>query len=252
MTTETNGYPYIMQGDNIVVMVNNTPKVINKNTIGYDEVKAAILNGEWEKVNEFINPKAVLINYGSKNITIKGDKFFWKDNEMHNALTRRFIQMYQQKQAIKPLARFIDNLMENPSNRSVTQLYGFLENNSLPITDDGHFIAYKKVNDDYTDCYTGKINNSVGEVPVMDRNMVDDDPTRTCSHGLHVCSREYLNNFGGSRTMIVKVHPRDVVSVPHDYKFSKMRCCRYEVIGEMGVEQSPDDYEETVVYNPEA
>lgn len=171
---------------------------------------------------------------------------------MHNSLTRRFIQMYKEKQALKPLVRFIDNLMENPSNRSVTQLYGFLECNSLPITDDGHFIAYKRVNDDYTDCYTGKIDNSIGQVPEMDRNMVDDDPNRTCSHGLHVCSREYLNSYTGSRIMIVKVNPRDVVSIPRDYNFSKMRCCKYEVIGEMGENQSPDDYEETVVFRPEA
>ena len=39
--------------------------------------------------------------------------------------------------------------------------------------------------------------------------------------------------------MILKINPRDVVSIPTDYNDSKGRCCRYEVIGEVGV--NPED-----------
>jgi hypothetical protein len=46
----------------------------------------------------------------------------------------------------------------------------------------------------------------------------------------------YLNHFGGARTVIVKVNPRDVVSIPSDYNGAKGRTCRYEVIGELGVD----------------
>ena len=46
----------------------------------------------------------------------------------------------------------------------------------------------------------------------------------------------YLNHFGGERTVIVKINPRDVVSIPTDYNEAKGRACRYEVIGELGVE----------------
>lgn len=35
---------------------------------------------------------------------------------------------------------------------------------------------------------------------------------------------------------MVKVHPKDVVSVPYDYNGAKMRACRYEVLREV-----PDD-----------
>jgi len=70
----------------------------------------------------------------------------------------------------------------------------------------------------------------------MTRNEVNDDKNQTCSAGLHFCSQDYLNHFGGSRIMILKINPRDVVSIPTDYKNSKGRCCRYEVIGELGVD----------------
>jgi hypothetical protein len=45
-----------------------------------------------------------------------------------------------------------------------------------------------------------------------------------------------LSHFGGERTVIVKINPRDVVSIPTDYNEAKGRACRYEVIGELGVE----------------
>ena len=33
--------------------------------------------------------------------------------------------------------------------------------------------------------------------------------------------------------MLIKVNPRDVVSIPVDYNNSKGRCCKYEVVGEV-------------------
>jgi hypothetical protein len=80
------------------------------------------------------------------------------------------------------------------------------------------------------------MDNSVGQVVEMERNQVDDDQNRTCSTGLHFCSQEYLNHFSGEHTMIVKINPADVVSIPNDYNDSKGRACRYEVIGELGVD----------------
>ena len=158
---------------------------------------------------------------------------------MHNALTTRMIQMLQDGFPIEPMVKFMENLMSNPSKRAVDELFGFLEKNNLPITPDGHFLAYKKVREDYKDCHTGTMDNSVGQVVEMERNEVDDNKDRTCSSGLHFCSQNYLNHFSGAHTMILKINPRDVVSIPSDYNDSKGRACRYEVIGELGV--NPDE-----------
>ena len=151
----------------------------------------------------------------------------------------RLIQMYQEGFSIEPMINFMENLMQNPSKRAVTELYGFLEKGALPITPDGSFLAYKKVREDYKDCHTGSMDNSVGQIVEMERNQVDDDKDRTCSTGLHFCSQSYLNHFGGDRTVILKINPRDVVSIPSDYNDAKGRACRYEVIGELGVK--PED-----------
>jgi hypothetical protein len=80
------------------------------------------------------------------------------------------------------------------------------------------------------------MDNSPGRVVEMERNQVDDNKDQTCSTGLHFCGMSYLSHFSGERTVIVKVNPADVVSIPSDYNGAKGRACRYEVVGELGVE----------------
>jgi hypothetical protein len=232
-------FPFLIQGNNIVVVINNQPHTISKTHITYQKVLDAIKSGDWVTVQDIIEPKKVVLNYGQGNIEIQGETLFWRGREMHNALTTRMISMLQEGFPIEPLVLFMENLMNNPSKRAVDELYRFLEKNNLPITPDGHFLAYKKVRENYMDCHSGTFDNSVDKVCEMERNHVDDDKDRTCSTGLHFCSQEYLKSFGGERTMIVKVNPRDVVSIPSDYNDSKGRACRYEVVGELGV--NPED-----------
>ena len=239
-------YPYLIQGKNIVVVIGSVSHTISSTHIAYERVKAAIKADDWETIEGIIDPKQIVIEYGNGDIAIEGEKFFWKGQELHTSLTVRIIQMYQDGFPIEPMVNFMENLMLNPSKRAVTELYGFLEKGNLPITPDGHFLAYKKVKQDYTDCYTGTMDNSVGQVVEMERNSVDDDQNRTCSTGLHFCSREYLNHFGGERVMILKINPRDVVSIPNDYNDTKGRACRYEVIDEIDKEKADEAFAKSV------
>jgi hypothetical protein len=200
-------------------------------------------------------------------VSIQGETMFWKGKEFDNSLSQRMIKMYQEGFTIEPMIAFMDNLMENTSYRAVNELYSFLERNNLPITPDGHILAYKRVRDDYMDVHSNSVPNKIAkhftdeeysampiscgkksEVQVklnkegntvvkMSRNEVNDDKNQTCSSGLHFCSREYLWSFGGNRIMILKINPKDVVSIPVDYSFSKGRCSKYQIIGELGVKE---------------
>lgn len=268
-------FPYIVQGSNITVVIGTTPHTVSKSHITYNKLLAAIKAGEWETVQDIIEPKQVVLNFGQGNVSIEGDKIFWKGREMHNALTKRMVAMIQEDFPVEPLIAFMENLMENPSKRAVNELYGFLEKNTLPITSDGCFLAYKKVRQDYLDVHSGTVLNkpaaymtdedaaalaeAVGknnEVTVavedgvtvvsMERNLVDDDQNRTCSTGLHFCSQDYLRSFGGERIVILKINPRDVVSIPNDYNDSKGRACRYEIVDEIDKDKADEAFAKTV------
>lgn len=268
-------FPYIVQGSNITVVIGTTPHTVSKNHIAYNKLLNAIKANDWDTVQDIIEPKKVVLNFGQGNIEIQGDTIFWKGREMHNALTKRMVAMIQEDFPVDPLVAFMENLMENPSKRAVTELYGFLEKNTLPITSDGCFLAYKKVRADYLDCHSGTVLNKPAaymtdedtaklaeaagkrnEVTVevvdgvtvvsMDRNAVDDDQNRTCSTGLHFCSRDYLSVFGGERIVILKINPRDVVSIPNDYNDSKGRCARYEIVDEIDKDKADEAFAKSV------
>ena len=232
-------YPYLIQGSNIVVVIGNKSHTISKTHITYTKVLEAIKANDWDSLPDIIEPKKVVLNYGQGNVSIQGETLFWKGKELNTGLSVRMIQMLQEGFPVEPMVQFMENLYKNPSKRAVTELYGFLEKNNLPITPDGHFLAYKKVRENFFDVHSGSMDNSPGKVVEMERHDVDDNRDVTCSTGLHFCGMSYLSCFGGDRTVIVKVNPADVVSIPSDYNDAKGRTCRYEVIGELNV--SPED-----------
>ena len=230
-------YPFILQGSNVTVVIDGKPHTISKTHVTYQKVVDAIKANDWDTVKNIIDPVKVVLNYGAGNVSIQGEKLFWKGQPFAGVLATRMIAMLQDGFSVEPMVNFMHNLMKNPSKRSVDELYGFLEKNSLPITPDGHFLAYKKVRRDFKDIHSGTMDNSPGTIVEMERNQVDDNKDQTCSTGLHFCGLSYLDHFGGSdsRVVIVKIDPADVVSIPSDYNGAKGRACRYEVIGEMGV-----------------
>ena len=238
----SNPVPFLIQGNNIILVVNNKSHTINKDThMFYNEIVEALKNQDWDALADLVEPKKAFIEYGNGNVTVEGDVVYWQGEPFHNALSSRLIDMLKRGFPVEPMVAFMENLMENPSKRSVEQLYDFLERNKLPITEDGHFLAYKRVRNDFKDIHSGKFDNSVGQVVEMVRNQVNDDPNQTCSQGLHFCSESYLPHFGSSSdpVMILKINPADVVSIPNDYNGAKGRCCRYEVIAQLGV--APED-----------
>lgn len=261
-------YPYLIQGDNIVLVIENTQHTINPSHIGYDKIKEAIKAGDWDAVQKNINPERVLVNFGQGNIEVKGNRLFWQGRELKNALTKKIIAMIDEGFSVEPLVNFMDNLMLNPSMTAVNELYRFLEVGNLPITPEGHFLAFKKIRGDYMDCHSGTVLNKpapllteeeAAAMPItggrrneasvavvndetvvsMPRNAVDDQRRNTCSDGLHFCSLDYLNHFGGERIVILKINPADVVSIPADYNDTKGRTWRYAVVGEL--ESNPED-----------
>lgn len=231
-------YPFIIQGSNVTVVIEGKPHTVSKTHVSYQKVVDAIKGNDWATVKAIIDPVKVVLNYGAGNISIKGDTLYWKGEPFAGVMATRMISMLEEGFSIEPMVLFMHNLLKNPSKRSVDELYGFLEKNNLPITPDGYFLAYKKVRQDFKDIHSGTMDNSPGTIVEMERYKVDDNKDKTCSTGLHFCGMSYLNHFGGSdsRTVIVKIDPADVVSIPSDYNGAKGRACRYEVIGELGVD----------------
>tara|TARA_R110002020_G_scaffold409377_1_gene619144 strand:+ start:1280 stop:2284 length:1005 start_codon:yes stop_codon:yes gene_type:complete len=201
----------------------------------YTAIETAVGAGELEKAEKLISLKtAVSEAIKGSQLKLVGNSLEYKGTEVRGVLGKRILSMLKLGYDCSALEAFLSNLMENPSDRAVQELYGFLEVSGLPITDDGYFLAYKSIRDNFTDHHTGTMDNSVGAVVEMPRNTVDEDKDRTCSRGLHFAAHEYASSFYGSGRMVVlKINPRDVVAIPSDYNNQKGRACKYTILREV-------------------
>ena len=243
--------PHIYKGGGTIAisMPTGEMKMIDTAHKNYDEIVTAMKAGNDDKVIELINiaeqiSRALKAHHNTDNITIQDSEVLFRGEPIHNTLTTRIINMIDEGFDVSHMILFLENLMQNPSYRAVNELYTFLEAGSIPITENGTFLAYKKIRSDYKDIYTGTFDNSIGSVCKMDRNKVNEDSSQTCSAGLHCCSYDYLPSFGsakGNRVVVCEICPSAVVSIPNDYNNTKMRVCEYKVVGEI------DDYTEADV-----
>lgn len=220
----------------ITAIINGTVYTVDTDHSNYQNILQTVRDQDWTKFLDLVDLSRKVRDYvHNSNVEIKDGMILFDGEIVHNTLTKRVINFMQQDLPFKPLLNFLCNLMDNPSKRAVDELYDFLDVGELPITEDGHFLAFKNVRGNYMDIHSGTFRNMVGDVCEMKRNQVDEDKDRTCSYGLHFCSIAYLPHFSdsnGGKTMIVKINPKDVVAIPADYNNTKGRTCRYEVVGE--------------------
>lgn len=165
-------------------------------------------------------------------VEVRGGSVLFNGKPVHSHLADRILQIAAGGN-VTPWVNFMTNLYQNPSFTARSELYLWLEKAQLPVTPDGHFLAYKKVREDFYDSHSGTLDYSPGAVVEMPRHEVDDDRNNLCSSGLHFCSADYLPQFGAgssARVVLVKINPADVVSIPSDYDNTKGRAWRIEVV----------------------
>lgn len=240
-------FPFLLSDKTLTVIIDNRTYQTDRSNPHWGQIKEALIDpattGDYLiGIMKPINAIAKAVE-GETRITVEGGNVLFNGEIIHSTLATRILDIVSEGLNIDPWIKFATNVYENPYEWSRQELYLFLEKAQLPITDDGCFIAYKRVRSDYKDIHSGTIDNSVGKLVVMPggREAVDPDRFRTCSYGLHFCSRDYLPHFGagvGNRVVLVKINPADVVSIPSDYDNTKGRCFRYEVIGEIPQEEA--------------
>lgn len=188
-------------------------------------------------IQELLDAETALRRYSGGKLEFHSDGTIWyRAQKLPETLARQVQHCFDTGVPFKNLLSFFEKLQANPSNHSLEQLYKFLDNMGMPITPDGYFLGYKAVRSDYMDKYSGSFDNTPGGAELrMPRNAVCDDPSIGCSKGFHVGSYDYAHhtfkNYN-DKVVVVKVSPADVVSVPHDYSYQKLRTCAYSVVSD--------------------
>lgn len=256
---------YIMTADGVSLYLNGKSFNADKSHPKYNDIIQAIRDQAFDAIPGLINVAIAVKNYAfGSAVEVDADAglVIYKGEPLRGYLVERILAMMHDGFNIKPMTMYLENLMQNPSKRSVDELHGFNEYGRMPITEDGYFIAYKRIKGWY-DTHTGQVlnkpahlldNDDLARLPYtvngvtvdlvdgvltvsMPRNKVDDVAERTCSYGLHFCSQEYLKSFSGDKIVVLKINPADVVSIPTDYNNTKGRCAKYQVIDVLSEEE---------------
>jgi len=230
----------IYRDDEVIVAVDGYPYTVSVDNPRYEDVCLAIENDDEEELRMLLSTKAQgtrlytqLTEYGIEEH--EGD-FTYKGNPIAMDLNDYLLAALDSGEG-KPVIRFIQRLFENPNHDTRERLFAFMEQNKMPLDNEGRFLAFKGVRADYKDKHSGKIDNSPGvTVPRMLWSEVDTNTEITCSRGYHACSKEYLNDFwyaDGDRVVSVAIAPEDVGAIPKDYNGAKLRCRQYEVLADV-------------------
>lgn len=190
----------------------------------------------------------ITFNQLSERVTIRDGKVFLDGDSRGGAIANQILRFVEEghTEQLASVVAFMEKVEQNPNPHSREQLFEFLDKHKFTLTSNGDIVAYKGVRKDHDGSFTsihagpgvvngkqvnGYVPNPIGAVVEIARGEVDSNPRAACSTGLHVGTWSYAKGFARGAVLEVHVNPRDVVSVPHDSSYQKVRTCRYKVVG---------------------
>ena len=257
-------------GSYTVVINHGQPFKFDATHPSYAGLIECIMSSDADEFVHLYNTGSFIEDWSEGNFEFKDGFLYFEEEQVANDPTHRIIECIKQGFPHKFMLNYLTNLYDNVSERAVQESYKWSSHKGLPITEDGMMVGYKGVRKyvgedvvdkmgrtitegDLVDIYTGNsFRNNIGDSNGMKRRQVCDDHTMGCSKGLHVGTYEYATNWAGSTgvVVLVKFNPANIVSVPSDCQFSKMRVSDYEVISiareqlEEAVYSEDEDFDE--------
>ena len=212
-------------------------KVVEAQT---DEEVLKLLCPEYQKSIELHNNALTLIEkiQKSKLLSMRGDVVYWEEVSclsVPEELAKATIKAEEEHNELKisTYRNFWTLMSLNPDERCRKNLYWFLQLHGLKLAKCGFFVAYRNVDTTeeknvYTDHHSHSTRIKIGEMVTLPRKKCDCDSSNECSRGLHCASVKWLKkNYFGDVGLACLVNPADVVAVPHNSEYGKLRTCAY-------------------------
>lgn len=252
----------------LTVFHDGQPLVANDEHPNWERIlKGVVVDDDPSVVELFDITKTVAEKFQrlGQRVTAANNRIYFDGDEVNNALSKKIMEFVEAGvDDWVPLVKFMEKVFDNPEEHSREQLFDWLTNHAFSINEDGDILGYKGVqyNKDHLDSghlyssitsgtnkvtvddvvYTGRVPQSVGSVVEMARSEVGFDPSTGCAAGLHVANYRYASTWTTiAKVLLVAVSPRDVVSVPTESNWEKVRVNRYRVVEE--VDPNAERYE---------
>lgn len=215
-----------------------------------DEDILAIMNPEFNSILKERQDTMDILSRAKKSNRFKviRDTIYWPEVSMLS-VPKELVQVVLDADAnndevlIETYRNFWTLMCLNPNEECRHNLFWFLTKWGMKISRSGFFVAYRNVDiysrgktlEDtvFTDHYSHTFRIKIGEMVTLDRAKCDCDSNISCSRGLHLGGQDWLNqNYFGSQGLVCLANPAEVVAVPYDDHYGKLRCCAYLPIKE--------------------
>jgi len=238
------GFEYTLTNKSITIV--DEEKRVHTLPIGdkYQQVLALLKANKIKRILTLLSPKAS-VEYVLKGIKISSEHSIvyngkTYDEKEYTGIVEYIIETAKKKLPYEYLLKFLDNLSMNPDVYSRLHLFEFLRQVGIKITENGYIASVKSVNSDYTSHHDGRTLHKLKTFVSFPRSECDSNPNSACSTGLHSGGSSYVNSFSSKQDrhiIVTIIHPKDVVCVPKDSSFQKMRACLYYIAGELTKEE---------------
>lgn len=243
--------PKIIKIDDLIIVTLDNGDTYQKNNITEEEFDSIVNAKSEDDIIEIFCPRIAEIREEVRSVeeledrVRKSNLLIWKNNAVYFPIVS---ELSVPKELVHSILEAEDNndsiLLEtyknfwtllslNPNEECRQNLWWFLNRNGLVVSKHGFFIAYRNVDrtsnpNVYTDNHTHTFRIRIGEMVTMPREECCADNNQLCASGLHAGSRDWLKrNYCGNVGLTILVNPADVVSLPHEDHYGKMRCCAY-------------------------
>jgi hypothetical protein len=206
---QSNGVTFAM------ATINGKMTVVTSDNPSWDEAYLAYQNENWSEFLDLARPAAKRVQLSERVYFTEDGKLFVDGKLFEAVMAETFFAYIKAGAPVSRLVEFTERLAQNPYPAVRESLFSFLKHGNLPITEDGHFIAYKYVKEDYGDYHTNGTKDYTPGNEVTEEKF-DTNPHNTCSCGLHAGTEEFVNGWGGRRRILLLVDPADVVCVPYN------------------------------------
>lgn len=246
-------------GESMVVIIDGLPHTVDSSHVNYSLIRNLVeledtTEAEVLTLIDVTRAVATSMEQITDRVSVRGRTLYFDEEPIPGALADHIVRLVGDGDTAgyQSLAHFLEKVMDNPGGASSRDaLWSWINERDITITLSGDFIAYKGVARTHPDSHAetegtyysihsgeaivndvavkGYIPNKVGDVITMPRHKVDNNGKNGCSHGLHAGTWRYAYGFARGAVLAVQIDPRDVVSVPHDSSYQKLRVCKYKV-----------------------
>ncbi len=226
-----------------VIVKGEKPRTLVATDIAYKTALRAWHAEKWDEMLDCFDRPKVIAKFTEGAVQVFDNEVLHNGKKVNAYIERKLLEALRENNVLgfTAIARFLNNLMENPIPFVQADLYEFLETNNMPITIDGAFLAFKLSDRNGHPFYqhTPTIVYKKGSVHEMDISESNITQGMCDGEGFYFGRRDYWNGqfdkdgryIGDGIMWVAKVFPQWVRGIPSKTE-TKGKSYRMEIVDE--------------------